>query len=173
MPESWPESPKTARVPGLGRALLFVLLLIVAPPGVLALGVNEAAPMPDARLMDGRLLQASELKGKVVLVAFWATWCPVCMRELPDLQKLYQAGNIEIVAVSLDETEKEVRDYLRSAGLSFPVTMANEAWRRSFGEIRGTPTMFLIDRKGVVRGKFIGRLTARQNAEIRALAAAR
>ncbi|HSD59994.1 MAG TPA: TlpA disulfide reductase family protein [Burkholderiales bacterium] len=154
---------------------LMLAWALLAPHAAQALGVNDKASLPDASLVDGQMLRAADLQGKVVLVAFWATWCPVCVREMPDLEKLHQtyaARGFAIVAVSLDDSVKEVKDYLRTAGLSFPVTMASDAWRGSFGAIRGTPTLFLIDRHGTVRGKYVGRLTGRQYAEIRALAEA-
>lgn len=161
---------------GLRRAFLLLTLACTLPASpALALGVNDKAALPDTTLVDGRLLKSADLKGKVVLVAFWATWCPVCVRELPELGQLrntYAARGFEVVAVSVDDSEKEVKTYLRTAGLAFPVTMANDAWRAAFGAIRGTPTLFLLDRQGTVRGKYVGRLTGRQYAEIRALAEA-
>lgn len=138
---------------------VFALCAVVAHAGDLQ--VNHKAPRLDTELTDGRTLSARQLEGKVVLQYFWATWCPVCRGHLPQLQKLYEAyqpRGFEIVAQSLDEEQPVVIEFWRKGGYTFPVTMRSDETRAGFGPIKGTPTLFLIDRSGTVRLKHLGTL---------------
>lgn len=132
---------------------------VVAHAGDLEVG--QRAPRLDTELAVGRMLPASQLEGRVVLQYFWATWCPICESDMPRLQKLYEFYRplgLEIVAQSLDDDASVVIEHWRARGYSFPVAMRSEETRAGFGAIRGTPTLFLIDRSGSVRFKRLGRL---------------
>lgn len=110
-------------------------------------------------LIDGTTLFPMQLRGKVVLTVFWATWCPICMRELPEYQRLrdkYAQKGFEVVALSVDDGAEEVREYLRRAQLKFPVAMRTPALKEAWGPIQGTPLLFLSDRDGVIRAKHLG-----------------
>lgn len=125
------------------------------------LKVGQSAPRLDAELVDGRILRARQLDGKVVLQYFWATWCPICRSDLPHLQKLYEGykpRGFEIVAQSLDDDQSAVFDFWRRMGYTFPVAMRSDETRAGFGPIKGTPTLFLIDRGGTLRLKYLGTL---------------
>ena len=115
----------------------------------------------DTELVGGRILPARDLERKVVLQYFWATWCPICRSDLPHLQTLYEtyrSRGLEIVAQSLDDDEQSVQMFWQERGYTFPVAMRSEETRERFGPIRGTPTLFLVDRGGVIRLKRLGRL---------------
>ena len=138
---------------------LFALCAVVAHAGDLQVGLS--APRLDTKLADGRILPARQLEGKVVLQYFWATWCPICRGELPQLQKLYEAyqpRGLEIIAQSLDDDPSAVLKFWRKGGYTFPVAMRSDETRDGFGPIKGTPTLFLIDRSGMVRLKRLGTL---------------
>jgi thiol-disulfide isomerase/thioredoxin len=137
----------------------FALCAVVAHAGDLQVG--GSAPRLDTKLLDGRILPALQLEGKVVLQYFWATWCPICREDLPQLQKLYEAyqpRGLEIIAQSLDDDQSVVVEFWRKRGYTFPVAMRSEETRAGFGPIKGTPTLFLIDRSGTVRLKRLGTL---------------
>lgn len=142
--------------------LIAVLLLGLASLGARAdLEVGEKVPRFDTELIDGRILSAGQTEGKVVVTVFWATWCPICMTELPEYQKLYDAyksRGLEIIAVSLDRDSGEVIRYWRSSGYTFPAAMRSDDMRQGYGGIKGTPTVFFVDRKGVLRYKHLGGL---------------
>jgi len=157
-------------MPG-SRTARWVVSLRLAMPAVLALcavvayagdlQVGRPAPRLDTALADGRILPARQLEGKVVLQYFWATWCPICREELPQLQKLYLAykpRGLEIIAQSLDDDQSVVVEFWRKRGYTFPVAMRSGETRAGFGPIKGTPTLFLIDRCGTVRLKHLGTL---------------
>ena len=125
------------------------------------LQVGQTAPKLDTVLVDGRKLPARQQEGKVVLQYFWATWCPICRGELPQLQKLYEAyqpRGLEIIAQSLDDDRSAVLEFWRERGYTFPVAMRSGETRAGFGPIKGTPTLFLIDRRGTVRLRQLGTL---------------
>jgi len=149
----------------------FALCAVVAHAGDLQTG--QPAPKLDTELADGRILPARQLEGKVVLQYFWATWCPICRGELPQLQKLYEAyqpRGLEIVAQSLDDDQTSVMEFWRKGGYTFPVAMRSEETRTGFGAIKGTPTLILIDRRGMVRLRRLGALPdGALEAQIKAL----
>jgi peroxiredoxin len=139
--------------------LLFVFGQRGARKGTL---VREGDRAPEFRLstLDGRSVSLSSLKGKVVMVHFWATWCPPCVEELPTLDRLFRsmAGrDLEVIAVSVDEGGAEtVGGFLQRNGLSLPVLLNPD---RSVANLYGTfkfPETYLVDRDGVVRRKIIG-----------------
>ncbi|HUX23873.1 MAG TPA: TlpA disulfide reductase family protein [Burkholderiales bacterium] len=134
---------------------------------------GQAAPKLDATLIDGKVLTARQTEGKVVVQLFWATWCPICASELPEFQKLYDTykpRDLEIIAVSLDRDPAEVNEFWRAHGYTFPVAMRSDTIRQGYGRIVGVPTLYIIDRKGIVRLKHLGHLTGDEiEAQIKAL----
>ncbi len=117
---------------------------------------------PDFRLQapDGRFFSLSDFRGKVVMVHFWATWCPPCVDELPTLARLYpqfSGKDFEMLAVSVDEGgANAVTSFMRQNNLDVPVLLDSD---RSIAGLYGTykfPETYIIDRQGVVRYKVIG-----------------
>jgi len=120
---------------------------------------SERAPDFRVTEINGRAISLASLKGKIVIVDFWATWCPPCRLEVPifnELKKKYQGRNLEIVAVSLDDSADEVRKFLRRTPLNYTVVHGDEAIISQFGEIAALPTTFFLDREGNIRKKHIG-----------------
>ena len=121
-------------------------------------------------LLDGKAVSLAQLKGKVVMVNFWATWCPTCRAEMPQWQKFYDAykdKGFELIALSIDDDEKLLRQVSKERGFSFPI-----AWRwddktdDNFGDIIGTPTLYVIDRSGKVAWMKRGRVSYAQLQEV-------
>jgi len=141
------------------RALAFAAALLVAGAAQAQLRPGQPVPPFDTQLLDGKTLPAAALKGKVVLVVFWATWCPACQRELPQLQKLYEshrARGLEIVALSVDADRFTVEEFWKDHEYTFPVALRGPAQAQAFGPIKGTPTLFLFDRRGILRMAHLG-----------------
>jgi len=141
------------------RAAALVVALSAMPLAQAAIEVGDTAPVEVISLVDGPALFPMQLRGKVVLTVFWATWCPICMRELPEYQHLrekYAAAGFEVVALSLDDGPEPVREYVRRAGIQFPVAMRTPKLKEAWGPIQGTPLVFLTDRAGVVRARHLG-----------------
>lgn len=126
---------------------------------------TEKKPAPEISVVsisNDATLKLSQLKGKVVLLNFWATWCPPCREEIPSMMKLnaLMAGKpFQMVAVSIDEGGKPaVESFFKETGFSLPAYLdAGGASSKAYG-ITGVPESFIIDKRGVVVKKVIGGL---------------
>lgn len=131
--------------------------------GVQAAGfeTRAASPAPklEARDLAGAPRSLADYRGKVVLLNFWATWCPPCQREMPSLERLRarMAGQpLEIVAVSSAETPEEVKAYLARMKLGFPVLLDTDGSNTRRWKVFALPTTFLLDAGGRVRQVLTG-----------------
>jgi thiol-disulfide isomerase/thioredoxin len=114
--------------------------------------VREVAAIPDFRITDlsGKAVSTEQLKGRVVLVEFWATWCIPCrstLKWLGDLKQTHGDG-IEIVALAVESPDDQIRATAKAFSPDLRWAVANEAVARAFGDITAVPTMFLFDRAG-------------------------
>lgn len=121
--------------------------------------------MPDFELQDlsGRPVRLSDYAGKAVLINFWATWCPPCKAELPDLvelQRTHGGDRFTVIGVSLDQTGVSgVTDFVKEHGLNFPILMGNEDVVIQYGNFRGIPTSFLLNAEHELERKYTGLVT--------------
>ncbi len=124
---------------------------------------KELLPAPDISVISvatGQTLKLSDLKGKVVVLNFWATWCPPCREEIPSMMKLnsQMAGKpFQMVAVSIDEGGKPaVEEFFKRSGNSLPAYIdPSSASSKSYG-LTGVPETFVIDKQGMIVKKVIG-----------------
>mgnify|MGYP006279542103 CR=1 FL=1 len=162
------------RAPGVAAALIAVSLLGLAATAY-ALRPGERAPEIGLRDLDGNRVTIASLRGNVVLVDFWASWCEPCAEEMPHLERLYQRyrdQGFRVVAVSQDRRLSNVRSFLRRHSVSFPVV--HDASHQVSGRYQppGMPSSFIIDRRGIVRHVHEGYRSGDERAmerEIRAL----
>ena len=124
-------------------------------------------PMPVAsfsvRDLDGRTISSESLRGKVTIVNFWATWCPPCRAEIPDLIALQDRyrDQLQVIGVSQDETGPEVvRQFAAEQHMNYPIVMSTPELERIFTGIYALPTSFVIDRHAQVVQKHVGMLNA-------------
>jgi thiol-disulfide isomerase/thioredoxin len=138
------------------RRFLIGLGLLAALPAVRAQGqgmspLPAVPPAPTLRLPDddGKPVDLARYKGRVVLVNFWATWCPPCRKEFPSLgrvKKLFKPDRFEVLAVNVGEDPDSVFSF---TGLTeFPVLFDRDAKAMAAWSVRGLPTTFLVDRQG-------------------------
>ncbi len=109
--------------------------------------------------LDGKNVSLSSYRGKVVLLNFWATWCPPCRAEMPSMETLYRRFNnqgLEILAVDVGEDTLMVQRFIRSGGYTFPVMLDNDNKVSSVYGIEAIPTTYIIDREGKIIGRVIG-----------------
>jgi thiol-disulfide isomerase/thioredoxin len=122
-------------------------------------------------LLDGRPLALEQLRGKVVMVNFWASWCGVCRAEMPGWQKFYEANKdrgFELIAMSIDEDQAELKRHAaKHAGFTFPMAWRwDDATDDNFGDVIATPTLYVLDKNGKVAWSKRGRVTPEQLAAV-------
>ena len=136
------------------------LLLGFAPPfgGARRPQIDEAAPPLVLTTLDGSTFDLAKLRGKVVMVNYWATWCAPCRKEMPKLDafyKKYQPQGLEIVGISID-FERDLEKARKAARtVAYPIAVAKAITDDGFGIPEGVPITWIIDTDGKVRDRFI------------------
>lgn len=130
-----------------------------------AVDVGDRAPdfeLPQVRNVDSEVLRLSDLKGKGIMLNFWATYCEPCEEEMPYMESLYpeyKEKGIEIVAVSVDATELVIHNFTDRYDLSFPILHDKRSTVLDHYGVRPLPTTYFIDENGIVVERVIGGLT--------------
>ena len=150
-------------------------LKTAAPSGSVKL-LKERAEIPPFTATDvtGKAVSTAQLRGKVVLINFWATWCPPCREEIPALialQKKYQA-ELQIVGIAQDSgSPEDVRQFMTANGMNYPSVLSSPDIEKRFPGVYALPTTFVLDRDGRLAQKHVGLLnTAVTERETQALA---
>jgi thiol-disulfide isomerase/thioredoxin len=111
-------------------------------------------------LTDNKVLDSKQLEGQVLLVTFFATWCPPCIQEIPSLialQKSYESKGFSVLAFSVDEGDPApLHRLIEKFGINYPVLLAENNVVRGFGGVTGIPVTFLVNRKGKIIKKYLG-----------------
>ena len=154
-------------------AVLSIAVLLAAKTSPAA-EPKPVAPNWQLRDINGKPINLADFKGKVVILDFWATWCPPCRQEIPGfvtLQRKYQDKGLVIIGVSLDQQGPGVvKPFVRELRMNYPVVMGDEKIVSDYGGIEAIPTTFIIDRQGEVVTAHQGfRDSATFEAEIRPL----
>jgi thiol-disulfide isomerase/thioredoxin len=128
----------------------------------------NSSKAPDFSLNDinGNVVRLSDFKGKVVILDFWATWCPPCRKGIPDLIALQNKYNndLTVIGISLDQenTIKDVVPFYKNYGINYPVVYGDGKVVQAYGGIEAIPTSFIIDREGNVVNKYVGLIPAEE-----------
>jgi len=124
--------------------------------------IESPKPSPGWELqdLDGKTIHSSDFNGKVVVLDFWATWCPPCRAEIPgfiELQKKYQTQGLVVVGVSVDQAGSDtVKSFAKKLGVNYPVVLTDAKIDAAYGGIDGLPTTFIIDRTGHIVKQHVG-----------------
>jgi DsbE subfamily thiol:disulfide oxidoreductase len=117
------------------------------------------APSLQGDTLSGDPVNLDAVQGKVVLINFWATWCPPCRLEMPAMQTLYDRYHdqgFEILAVNLQEQDSQMSAFVDEMGLTFPVIVDRTGDLSSAYRVTSLPTTFIVDREGVIRDRIVG-----------------
>jgi peroxiredoxin len=148
--------------------LVFALMLLVhsahaATPAQTMTDIADQPTAPDFALkdVDGKLRRLSESRGKVVLVNFWATWCPPCRREMPSMQRAWtqlKGENFEMLAINVGEDEDTIFGFTFSTGaeLTFPILLDRDAQVIKAWPVIALPTSFIVDPRGRIVYRAVG-----------------
>lgn len=144
------------------RIFLLAIMLLVLP--ITGSGQNRQAPSLSLKDLRGREVRLSAYKGKVVLVNFWATWCPPCRAEMPDLvrlQRQYRRRGLQVIGITYPpESRTEVLKFTRRIKVNYPILTGTKETKALFDASETLPVTVIIDREGVVRDVIMGILLA-------------
>jgi peroxiredoxin len=132
--------------------------------------IQERHEAPDFSLKDadGKTVRLSDYRGKIVLLDFWATWCPPCKLEIPwliDIERKNKDRGFEVLGVSMDDEGWEVvKPFMKEVGMNYRVVIGNDATAEMYGNVESLPETFLIDRDGKIAAIHIG-LASRKDFE--------
>ncbi len=123
-------------------------------------GKSQAAPPWELKDLEGKPVKLSDFKGKVVILNFWATWCPPCRKEIPALIRLqtkYKDKGLVVVAISLDQGgASTVKPFVTRMKINYPVVIGDEKTAAAYGSVQVIPTTFYVDREGNIAGEHQG-----------------
>jgi peroxiredoxin len=158
----------------LARLLLPLVLLCTAPLLHAEPKASGDAPVWELKDVDGKAVKLSDFKGKVVILDFWATWCPPCRKEIPgfvELQEAYKDKGLVVIGVSLDEEGAAVvKPFMTEYKVNYPMVIGDGKTVEAYGGISGIPTTFIIDKEGKIKSVHVGyRPKETFEAEIKAL----
>jgi len=143
----------------LGIMAFLVLLMLLVPRGEAEAVPQVGSPAPDFEIpaLDGGTVRLSDLRGRPVVINFWATWCPPCRKEMPDFQDVYdryKADGLQFYAINVGESQVTVRDFTGRLGIDLPILIDSNEEAQTAYNILPIPATFFIDRDGVVRAVY-------------------
>jgi len=153
--------------------VIFLTALLALFPAQIFSQERKAPPLT-LKSIEGQTVRLSDYRGKVVLINFWATWCPPCRAEIPDLvkfQKEYGKDGLQIIGVTYPPEERaSVRRFTRRLKVNYPIALGTREIKASFSRDETLPLTVIIDREGVIRGTIAGILLPEEfNEQIKPL----
>lgn len=124
-----------------------------------ALRVGDTAPDFWLQLGDGRYVRLSDLRGKPVVINFWATWCPPCRAEMPEFVKTAADEDLVVLAVDVEEDRKVVEAFAEEFGMNMPVVLDSAGQLNQRYGVQGLPTTYFVDRQGKLASIVVGQIT--------------
>lgn len=153
--------------------LLFIILIIF-----LVLFLNEKNKLPkqknvgtklgqyspnfETEYLNGSKFELYDLRGKPVILNFWATWCPPCVREMPLLQKIHNEGKITVIGVNLQENKKTIEKFAKNINITFLIVLDKDGSIEAMYNVLLKPTTYFIDENGIIVDKKFGELNSEE-----------
>lgn len=156
----------------LGIASVFVLFMLLTPRSDAAAQLLTGDPAPDftVETADGAKVKLSDLKGKPVVLNFWASWCGPCRKEMPDLETVYQTykdQGVQVVGVNVGDSKVAVANFTSQVKTTFPVWLDTKEEAQQAYKILPIPATFFIDRNGTIRAMYQYQMShAQMEAEV-------
>lgn len=139
-------------------ALVVIAALAIGGPRVLANAtLGQPAPALVIEQLNGDTFDLASQRGKVIIVNFWATWCPPCRKEMPALDAFYRryhAQGLEMIGLSADRPHERAEVVKVMQSFSYPAAMLDDAKSDGFGDPSALPVTYVVDAQGVIRAKF-------------------
>ncbi len=142
---------------GIGRGYPTAVVDQGAQSG--AFRVGDTAPNFWLQLEDGRYVRLSDLKGKPVVINFWATWCPPCRAEMPEFVKTAADEDLIVLAINDGEDRKAVEEFAAAFGMTMPVVLDRDGMLNERYLVQGLPTTYFIDSQGKLSSMVVGQIT--------------
>jgi peroxiredoxin len=139
-------------------AILFIAAILV-PLSAFAVNAGDAAPGFSLHDVNGSIVTLNSFKGMVVFLTFWATWCPSCKEELPDLnilQQKYADKGFTVLGICIESSDSIVANYLKKHPVTFPVLVDKEGAVAEAFRFSGLPASFMVGKDGIIRHKYSG-----------------
>ena len=133
----------------------------VAESNEIGIRIGQLAPDFELKTLDGETVKLSDYKGQRVMLNFWATWCPPCRAEMPDMQKFQENKDVQVLAVNLHETESDpdnVQEFIDELKLTLTVPLDEKSAVSNHYQIMAYPTSFMIDSNGRIQSIVMGAL---------------
>jgi thiol-disulfide isomerase/thioredoxin len=145
------------------KKLVFLLTVIFVTPAI-STAKEQSNAVKDFSFFDSNGIdhQFSDYKGKWILVNYWASYCPPCLDEMPDIERFYRDNKDKFTVLGIDaggSSAIDIRAFMKDYGISYPLIPMQESTLFAFGEIRGIPTSFVISPKGNIIKKYVGIIT--------------
>ena len=141
------------------KIVLFIIGLIILGSALPNVADAAQAPSFTLKTVDGKKVSLSDYKGKIVILNFWATWCPPCRTEIPHfikVQKDYAEKGVQVIGLSLDDQSSDVKSFIKEAKFNYPIVMADQKVQVAYGTISAIPTTFILDQKHTLVDKAVG-----------------
>jgi thiol-disulfide isomerase/thioredoxin len=141
--------------------VLFGCYPVTAQPPIASGEIGSAMPSFQAKDLNGNTFASTDLKNKVTIINFWATWCPPCRKEMPGFESLsqrYKNQGLEVIGFksSMMTDTEDPTQFLKEAGVHYRIIASSEDIEKKFGGLQGLPTTLIYDRKGILKSKVIG-----------------
>jgi cytochrome c biogenesis protein CcmG/thiol:disulfide interchange protein DsbE len=153
----WPDMHSTCSTIAFLGAIILVMTIVPPHSAFAGAEIGQPAPALVVQELDGRTFDLSAMRGKVVVINFWATWCQPCRQEMPALDAFYRqyhTQGVEIIGISADRPHERSNVNKVMQSFSYPAAMLDDVKHDDFGDPSSLPVTFIIDGTGVVRAKF-------------------